>query len=298
MLPDADRPTAGEVSDLRGCDSEADYYGIGRMADPVRARKCASLEVESDATPVFGGSAILMMVYANGKGVPRDVGLASRFACAVGGAPTELSGRIEHIEALGDARVPHRDLDVCDDVRSGVMSGHCAAHRERLAAGGRLARKKKAAARLPAVELDAVERAAESFFDARESSEVDLSGTLRDALRVEERTRLEDALVAALERVRDPAFPEKTGDPRATEAELESVYMRLVTCRQIAVREATVPGAVTLNGIRNTERLWLSYRDAWIALGTRARSGTSPDLWRTWLTLERTEMLRQLATGC
>lgn len=67
VLPDADRPSAAEVSALRGCDSEAEYYGIGRAPDPVRARKCAFVEIESAAPPVFGGNAILMMVYANGR---------------------------------------------------------------------------------------------------------------------------------------------------------------------------------------------------------------------------------------
>jgi hypothetical protein len=178
---------------------------------------------------------------------------------------------------------------------SSALVASAAPSEELLAAEGRLARKKTASATLPHAEFDALERAAESFFDARESSEVDLSGTLRAALQIAERARLEDAFVSALERVHDSGFPEKTRDPRAVEAEHDALYLRLIECPRIA---ATVPGAVTLNGVRNTERLWISYRDAWVALGTRARPDSSPDLWRSWATRERTTMLRELATGC
>lgn len=163
---------------------------------------------------------------------------------------------------------------------------------------GRAARKKRAEAGLPVKELDAVERSAESFFDARETSEVDLTGGHGCELRQEERARLEADLVTALERARDPGFPEQTADPRAAELELEAVYMHVVTCPRIAAAEATIPGAVTVNGIRNTERLWISYRDAWVALGTRLRPGTSAELWRAWLNRARAVMLGKLATGC
>jgi hypothetical protein len=62
-------------------------------------------------------------------------------------------------------------------------------------------------------------------------------------------------------------------ETRAAELELEAVYMHVVTCPRIAAAEATIPGVVTVNGIRNTERLWISYRAAWVALGRRLRPG-------------------------
>ena len=47
--PASDRPTAAQERGLQGCSSEALYYGIGMPADPVRARQCAFLEMDSDA---------------------------------------------------------------------------------------------------------------------------------------------------------------------------------------------------------------------------------------------------------
>src|ERR1700712_1679818 len=37
--PVSDLPTPGQAADLKGCDAEALYYGIGRPADPARARR-------------------------------------------------------------------------------------------------------------------------------------------------------------------------------------------------------------------------------------------------------------------
>src|SRR5512133_4235358 len=66
-IPAGHEPNADERSELGSCDSEALYYGIGRPADFVRARKCAYVERDGKSPPPLGGAVILMMIYANGK---------------------------------------------------------------------------------------------------------------------------------------------------------------------------------------------------------------------------------------
>jgi hypothetical protein len=112
------------------CDAQALYYGRdgkGDGRDFAAARHCAyrqrgtGAQIESQSE-VFGGSGVLMMLYANGQGVKRNPALAKRFACEFGGAPAEVDGRLRHIDEIARGGEP---MDICDDVTSGMMMGFC-----------------------------------------------------------------------------------------------------------------------------------------------------------------------------
>jgi hypothetical protein len=283
LLPATDDgPSPAERAAFATCDAEALYYGIGVPTDDGAARKCAYAHDDTG---------ILMMIYANGRGVPRNVDVAVRLACDFGGAPMELEGRIAHLRGRGtDAAAPGKEFDVCDDVTSGMMGGVCAAHAERMLAVARSARKRAAVKDLPATELGALDRAAAAFFDARANDEVDLSGTLRAALETQERAALEDAYVASLERVRSASLlplPPASDFARA-DAELNDVYAQIMTGKKDLL------GTVTRDGVRAAERLWLRYCDAWVLLGQKVRPEAPAQAWRAWLTRERVKMLRAL----
>jgi hypothetical protein len=237
-----------------------------------------------------------MMIYANGAGVPRNFDLAARFACAAGGAPAELEGRLGAIDELRRATATKPVLDLCDHATSGYMGGACAEHRERIASLSRQAKKAKAIAGLPKPELDALERAAKVYFDARTRNEIDLSGTLRAAFMIEEQAKLEDTYVSSLAWLRT-AVPSSAGASSA-ETMLEKLYSMLMTCPQLPATESLGANTVTRKGIRTTQRAWLAYRKAWIALASKVHPETERDAWRTWVTRERVEMLAELASPC
>ena len=44
-FPVNDRPSSTETQELKGCDSDKLYYGYEKAGDPVKARKCAYLEM-------------------------------------------------------------------------------------------------------------------------------------------------------------------------------------------------------------------------------------------------------------
>ena len=94
--PASDRPDAATAAALgKSCNAEALYYGIGMPADPVKARQCALIEEDAGkASPYdagrFGGTAMLMTIYANGVGAARDLDLATALACRVDGAAAEF----------------------------------------------------------------------------------------------------------------------------------------------------------------------------------------------------------------
>ena len=104
--PAADRPTPAQARALKDCDSEALYYGEKGPPDFVKARLCAFQEDDegkgdSRTEDVFAGQTILMQLYANGLGgVKRDLDQATAYACAIDGAPAEVDGRVQHLQAL------------------------------------------------------------------------------------------------------------------------------------------------------------------------------------------------------
>ena len=286
----SDRPSAEEVEALSGCDAEALYYGIGREADPAKARACSFVQVDAGDESLFGGSNILMMVYATGKGAKQDLRAATAVACRTSHAPAERQARVRHLLALGS---PPLEFDLCDDVTSGFMQGACAAHAERLRDVARARRRSAAAAAFPDAarkELTALEAAAARYFEARVQNEVDLSGTARAALSIAERAALEDGFVELLERAarRDPP-PATAGAFAAADAALNAVYRRLM--KRPPVFGDSWWGTVKPAGIGETQRAWLAYRDAWGRFGTALAAGSSPDAWLALLTRQRVEVL-------
>jgi hypothetical protein len=291
-------PTAEERRALAGCDSEALYYGIGRAPDLAAARKCAYAEMGTPREPVFGGAALLMMIYANGKGVPRSFDLALRFACAVGGAPMELESRVAYLVEAREGGKLRDEFDVCDDATSGYLTGFCAGHAERIDAVKRDARRAAAARGLDAGLFRRLDGAARAYFEARAMNEVDLSGTMRGALSIGEKARLDEEYVGMLESLANPSWIPAVLDAGAAERELNDTWRALLACMKARPPALIMPGSVDVEGIRKTEQLWLSYREAWLSLVARARPGVKREVWKAWLTQQRTKLLVELEGLC
>ena len=142
--PGTDLPTASERASLHGCDDEAAYYGIAQAVDYRKARLCAFTHAALSepflgmsvynlpkgavdtsrclgCTGVIEGPAILMMIYANGKGVPRNFDLAIKFACEAGpdtdpdGEPHLTTDRAARLERLKAENWTGADFDQFDD---------------------------------------------------------------------------------------------------------------------------------------------------------------------------------------
>ena len=287
----SDAPSQAELGGLADCDAEALYYGIGAPVDFELARKCAFTRAEPNRGAVMGGAEILMMIYANGQGVPKNFELASRFACTVGGAPAEIDGRLSRLLEARSSGNLGQAMDLCDDITSGYMSGYCAAHAERLAAVPRNARKRAATAAMPQAEAKALESAAERLFDIRSTWEVDLTGTMRARFSIEEQATLEDELVVTLEHLRDATFVPPHADPKPLERELSKLMASISQTKDSA---ETPIGFVTPSGIRKTQRQWLRYRDSLVALVRKVRPAAELDDWRAAIVQARLEQLREL----
>ncbi|HEU0098332.1 MAG TPA: lysozyme inhibitor LprI family protein [Allosphingosinicella sp.] len=290
--PASDRPDPATAESLKGCDSEALYYGIGMPADPVKARQCAFLEAERDVGTVFSGRTMLMTIYANGRGAKRDLDVAAHLACGIDGAPMESHGRVTHLAELKAKGWKGEDFHFCDDITSGLAMGYCEDHEAGIAgalreralaamAAGWTGAQKQAFARLRSAHA--------AYAEAHGSGEVDLSGTARAAMAIAAEESLRDELVETLERLRSGrALPTPASRLEAEDAALNAAYRKRL--REVG-GEDSGPGAVTADGIRAAERAWLRYRDSFLAFAAIRFPNVPRDELAAWLTRQRTARL-------
>lgn len=290
-LPAADRPSAQAARALKGCSSEALYYGIGMKADPAKARKCAYVEMAAGGeTEPFTGRMMLMTVYANGVGAARDLDVAAHLACGIEGAPAEIDGRVRHLAALKKSGKSGGDFSYCDDITSGLAMGYCAQHEADAKSAARDAKLAALSAGWSAVDRQAFERlrkAHAAFVDAHSSGEIDLSGTARAAISIGEDERLRDEYLALLQRLQSGRGTAAThAQFVAADAALNRAYRRFLAANPASDQ----PGVVTPSGIRETQRAWLAYRDAFLAFAAVRFPAVSRDTLATWLIETRTAM--------
>jgi len=290
-IPAADLPSENDRKQLASCVSVDLYFGFDHPADPVSARKCAYLERKKKVVDrVFGGAGMLAMIYANGKGAARNFNLALKFACEVNGASAENEGRFEHLLQLKSQHWTGNDFSLCDDITSGFMMGWCASLQER---GNKVQRQRRlerlTAGWTPAEKqaLSELQAVAVRFFEASSSNEAD-SGSGRTAWEIEARASLEDGFVQDLERFEKGRLPHfSPADFTQVDAKLNAAYTRL----RALPRQDVGAGPVTFAGVKETQRVWLEYREAWVKFGRQKYPRVTAESWRAWLTQERTGML-------
>jgi hypothetical protein len=286
-FPAEDRPTAAEAKALGACSSIDAYFGFGMSADAVRARKCAYAEMDRGATQLLAGKAILMMVYANGKGAQRNFDLALNLACSLGDAPGDAAGRVYQLERLRQSNFAGDNFSVCDHSGGRELYEQCAILQERFDK----AEREQKFGELISQWTPAQKRAfrlfraeAERFYQVQAANGVNLEGTFE----VQERAFLENGLLAALEQFERGELPRYSADEfsRAEAAE-SAAYQRTQTGN--VARWGTVSRA----GVRKSEEEWRRYLSAWISFGKRKYPAVSEQNWKAWLQQERLVMLNK-----
>jgi uncharacterized protein YecT (DUF1311 family) len=296
-IPPADVNTSTDAK----CVAENLYYGPAgdfTRADPVAARACAWRERDAKADGPFEGAAILSMLYANGTGVKKNIPLAKRFVCEAGGAPAEISGRLDHLDGAPEVPSGNVRFDVCDDVTSGYMAGFCAQHEAKIQTHqreGTLAALMKSWTPEQRTAYAQLRKTADAYFETSVNEEVDMSGTLRGAMAEGARQSLEDGFVSFLQKCEKGELPGGTAaDYKKADAELNAAYVHVMKSLKPDENGFTAQGTVKAEGVRRTEVAWIKYRDAWVEFGKVKYPTVSADAWRKALTDERTENLREL----
>jgi uncharacterized protein YecT (DUF1311 family) len=278
-------PRSNEA-ELQNCDSTALYYGIDRSPDPGAALQCAYYQrdhPDPNRGDPFAGPGVLTMLYANGKGVPRNYDLASRFACEIEASQAETHERIIHLEHLRNIHAVSSNFDLCDNVTTTLMQGACESLRQRFADAKRRNELETIKSHWPAGAQEAfksLQDAENEFEDARIRKEVNFTGTIRAGFPLVERGRLRDQFLTNLKRFA------KSDVPSTSAAAAQDVDRRLnLAYQQIQHSPADEWQNTTVNpsGIRDTQRAWLKLRDAWVEFGRLA-----------YQTLDTTSLVAQL----
>lgn len=89
---------------------------------------------------------------------------------------------------------------------------------------------------------------------------------------------------------------DKCGFKKYTEQDFIKADKELnVLYRKIMGLKEFIWGTVTREGIKSTQKSWIGYRDAWVAFGKLRCSKISAVSWKTLITLERIEQLKEFA---
>ncbi|MGA7244034.1 MAG: lysozyme inhibitor LprI family protein [Terracidiphilus sp.] len=284
------------------CNSYKLYSGIGTKIDYAAARKCAwserlaqraDLEPKYTVGSVFGDSAVLAVMYANGDGVQRVLRLAGRLVCEAGGAPAEIGIRLEHVESLSKiTTAPAPKFDFCDDITSGFMQGFCAAYESEMQDDKRTHSLKSISSRFTPPQLTAFDhllKSQQAYARAHARGEIDLGGTARAMYQIDAEDTLQDDFIEALRSFESGKYPKGSAeDYRNADSRLNLAYRKAISD---AEKHKQDYGAVQPDGIRDAERAWLKYRDAWTSFAKLRYPAVTAAAWLELLTNDRTSVL-------
>ncbi len=292
--PAADAPTPAEAAALGDCSSEALLFGIGVPADTKAARLCAFVEkrVADPQVTDFGftGDRTLMVLYADGLGVPRDLDVATALACRAGGAPAEVDARVRRLARLKAEGWAGTDFSLCDDALTGVLRGTCADHAQLVARSDRARRFAALSAGWSAAERAAfapLKRAEAAFVDARGQGEAGAAGPEREAVAVAAEEAQERAFAALL----DDAEAGRVAPADGAAARAAGAALDAATDTASKALAARTPAAA---GLAAGARAWARYRDAWAAFARTRYPALAPDAIPARLALERAAQVARI----
>ncbi len=290
QLPAEDRPSAEEAKEMTKCVSESLYYGYGKQADYVAARKCAYLELDRDLKDkAFSGKTILMMVYANGKGAERKLDVALKLACEVEGSPGDWAGRIRQLDMMRKAApsAPSNNFGICDHSSGPYWYAQCAIQGDKADKIERDQRLETIQRKWDGEEKRAfrsLRAAANRYFKLRATKETDLTVTFE----VQEIALLENTFIEMVDQVERGETPDfKEADLRLAEGDLNGAFAHTQSGK------TTHWGTVTPDEVKNTQLAWTAYRDAWINFGKVKYPKVTEVSWKTWIDKQRRELLEK-----
>lgn len=287
------------AEELPACDETKLYFGIGGRPNYAAAVQCGWYQrahPQHTRANMFYGPGILTMLYANGKGVSQDYDLAIRLACEnEWTADAEMEYRIRHLQSLRAGGSQGVQFDLCDDITSGLSEGTCASIRSRIADAVREGRIVDALKKFSPVAIGvfpSLRSANAEFINARIAKEIDLSGTLRGAIQIEEESRLSDQFLDNLRQFGTNVVPNASAvELRRLDGELKLVYERIQQSPSAKWRF----GTINVEGIIDTQRKWLVLVNAWMAFAQTAYPKRTATSIKAQLTRLRLQQLRSLA---
>jgi len=286
-LPKADRPTSAEEKSLAKCVSADLYFGFGQPADQAKARKCAYAEMDRNDTTLIGGKAILMMIYANGNGAPRNFDVATKLACSLDGSPGDDAGRVYQLDRLKKQNWTGNNFSVCDHSSGRELYEQCAILSERFDKIERDQKFNELTAAWKPVDKKAFQTfmaEANKFFEVQAKNAVNLEGTFE----IQEEIFFKNNLLSSLQALERGELPNYTAEEfQRAEAAEKAAYERTQT------GSVTQWGTVTRQSVQKSEEEWRRYCNAWLAFARQKYPSVSEQSWKAWLDTDRAVMFNR-----
>jgi uncharacterized protein YecT (DUF1311 family) len=293
-------PTVTPASDadkeqLANCDPQDLYERAGTPAEFDAARRCALYEWNGNKHPGFNpdsSMSTLVILFANGDGVTRNVDLAIHIVCA-DDPPSDRVDSFDHlIVQLAKSRLapsPAR-LDFCSPgipIDDASAAFGCEAELDEDLENKRIHRLAQLSAAWTEPQKDAFEKvlsALASYADADSSAEaVTGTGYGMDMLRVKDEVNRQFAGdINRFDKGRLPAFTHR--DYLLADQVLNAEYGKVMSGLS---RKNGNGGFVPPQRVRETERAWLKFRDTFVEFAKLRWPQASADRWLTFLTRER-----------
>lgn len=283
-VPSHNQLDEASKASLKNCDSIDLYYGFNTAPDYTKAFRCALMNNDYN---------VLVMAYANGKGVPFNPDLAMHFACLMeDAAPAEMDGRIAHLAQIKKNN-KKASFDICDDITSGYMMGWCSSLDKRFQD---VKRNKKMNALVskwtPQEQIlyQQVNKTAQTYIHDHSMYEIDLSGTARTAFAVNAELSLNQRFFELLEKTNQCAIPPVTTKQyEESDHQLNNLYKKVMS--DISSLQYTT---ITKEGIKKTELAWIKYKEAWVQLGRVKCPKISAESWQFLLIQDRIKLLNDI----
>lgn len=283
-IPEQDIPPPSIVNDLRNCDAQELYYSATNEDDWIKSRYCAIVSKDDAA---------LMMIYANGHGVTTNIDIATKHACRMAAAQAETSSRVYRLSSRTSDKI-YEKFDQCDDATSTLMINTCAYWRDKIS-------ERNSQSFIENISINWTAQQKKAFRNL-----LDKQVKYADATGRNERVCLIDSWCGAafvhhqanefeifsrnLKRIEMGEIPTFSADDfRALDKELNRVYQAIMSNSDIGASNS-----ITKAMIRNVQRVWLEYRDAWSEFGTAKYSGTTVETWKAYATNQRIIELQNL----
>lgn len=266
---EADRKAFGREKNCFG-----HFYSADVKPDYDKGRRCCLVRGDCNRE--------LAMVFANGWGTPRDFDAATYFLCRAGDemAPFEQEGMLEFLQGMRTGK-EKGDLDYCEHVTSGAGSGWCMSvelDRKKVEWERRIAAVDRTLGKEARQSLAALRKAAEAATgaDASYMAEPNRGGTIYSAVVLGGEAERGDDFVATLERYSQKRAPAATPDAlKKADNALNSLYKEMMAAAK-ADDEEYEQGTAGQDALRNAQRAWIPYRDAWSAFYRLRWKGAAP----------------------
>lgn len=286
-FPEADRPTEEEVQGFRGrnCYAQLALHGIDQPLDVIRARRCAFAELSGRSEPdAVGGTEVLLAIYANGLGVPRNLDLALAIACAHSASPELRAFRVRRLEAMRAGRTT-TPLDACEGPLPRELGWGCGTLKSGIARARREDRRRAVEARISQAAVRALASlvwTGRAYVDGHVNLRIPRQPPYGEDPEIMKLKREEEFLEAVEAAVGGPpahrvARSERTRAEAALSAALRAQRRALPEAARTAFDEE--------------HRRWLRYRADWARFGKLLHPQLDEAVWTHPLTVQRLDEL-------